>query len=179
MDLKTPRNRESSQEKYRKKRLDQGFVRFEIQVRAQSKQRFEEMASVLAEEYDAPWDPRQRKAMARADVFDEVTKGVTNEFFALKATVSALKQEVRALAPNFFVSGNNRTPLPSAIDSLPDNPKELKLILAKIYREAQSAKRESKESVRKANQFERLYNTSYEENEALLKKIRAIEEAEL
>lgn len=163
--------RDKAQKKYRKSRLHQGFVRYEIQVKAEAKAKFEELVQAAADEYDAPWDKRQRMSMARAQVFEEMTQGALHEFTALKTQISALQDEVQALAPQFFVTESTNTPLPSAIQSLPDDPKHLKTILAKIYSEGQQAIRQLNEYKRRSEQYLKLYEAMSDQADALQAKL--------
>lgn len=67
------REKPNWQEKYRSKQAQKGFVRYELQVPTEAKERFEELVSEVAEEYVEPYDKRQRLAKARAQVFEELT----------------------------------------------------------------------------------------------------------
>ena len=138
-DPKNKQERQEKQTKYRHTQADKGFVRFEIQVSQKTKARFDEMVNAIADEYEAPWDERRRKAKARADLFDQLTQGIHPDFIALEKKLLALQNEIQALSPSFFKS-NDQIPLPEAIRALPDDAEQIKQILAKTYRETQSVK---------------------------------------
>lgn len=72
------------QKKYRRTRRSKGITRFELQVNAESKTRFEKLVESAADEFQKPWDKRQRMAQARAQIFDEITDGICHDFFALQ-----------------------------------------------------------------------------------------------
>lgn len=149
------------QKKYRKRQKSNGLVRFELQVNAKIKKQFDLLVEEVAEELTSPWDPRRRLSIARERVFDEITQGVRHEFFHLKDQITALRAEIRAISPNFFISDDdNQAPLPEAINALPDNPGQLKQILAKTYQELQTEKQRNIELGRKYEQFDRLYQVS-------------------
>ncbi len=157
---------------YRTSQRKKGLVRYELQVDVQAKARFEELVQAAADEFEAPWDIRRRMAKARALVFDEVTSGVTHDFFALKEQIEALKEEIKILSPSFFKSDLSlKTPLPEAIRNLPDDSQQLKSLLAKLYTESQHAKLQATEYKRKADQFESLYNASSDYNDELKRKL--------
>ena len=172
MDEKRINRNPLHQKKYRRAQKNKGLVRFELQVSAESKSRFDTLVREAAEEYPAPWDPRRRLAKARAHVFDEITQNISHEFFTLKDQIQALKAEIKALSPQFFkTSGTDKTPLPEAIRALPDDPKKLKTVLASIYQEAQYAKQETLKYQRLAEQYEELYEAASNYNEELQSKI--------
>ena len=165
--------RPNTQKKYRQSQTNKGLMRFELQVHARAKARFEEMVSAAADEVVLPWDPRRRLAKARAQVFDEITQGITHEFFALKDQIAALKEEIKALSPSFFKTNQaDQTPLPEAIRALPDEPQQLKALLANTYREAQQAKLAAKQYKRQADQYEELYETTSNYNDELKKQLK-------
>lgn len=165
-DIRTVRH-EKAQKKYRKKQANKGLVRYEMQIPKESKERFEQMVKAVAEEYEKPWDERQRMAAARAEVFNEMARDSMHEFSELQRQIKALQEEVQALAPKFFAQSNANTPLPSAIRALPDNPEHLKILLAKFFSEGQQAKRQAKEYKRRADQYEELYRVATDQNEKL------------
>lgn len=172
MDYTNELTRENAQKKYRLNQSKRGLIRFELQVSKKSKRRFDEMVEAVADEYNQPWDKRRRIALARAEVFDEITRGSIHEFTELKQQISSQKEEISALAPSFFYEKNMPVALPSAIQSLPDDPDHLKALLAKMYQEAQTAKLQAREQKRKADQFEKLYNVQYEENEKIQAQLK-------
>lgn len=162
------RPRQKAQKKYRIAQAHKGTVRFELQVQAESKARFEALVEAAAEEFEEPWDKRRRMALARAQVFDEITQDITHDFTALKHQIYALKKEVAALSPAFFKSTTQEaTPLPEAIRALPDNPQELKALLARTYREAQQAKLATQKYKRLSEQYHELYEVATNYNDEL------------
>jgi hypothetical protein len=173
INTRKPHNR---QKKYRQSQDIKGLVRFEIQLPKDVKQRFDELVEVVADEYPAPWDKRRRISKARVRVFSEITQGVSHEFFNLKDRILALKEEIKALSPNFFKTKIEKTPLPEAISALPDQPKQLKQLLASLYRGLQAAKLSAVEHKRRADQFEKLYNVSSDYNDQLKEEINLKEE---
>ncbi len=165
--------RPQTQRNYRQSQGNKGLVRFELQVNTESKARFEAMVEAAAEEFSAPWDLRQRKAKARAQIFDEITQGTTHEFFELKDQIGALKEEITALSPSFFTSDTTeQIPLPEAIAALPDDPKHLKAVLAKTHRQAQGFKQAAHEHKRQAQQFQALYDTVNKYNDELKEQLK-------
>ena len=150
-----------AQQKYRQAQANKGLVRYELQISAESKAKFESLVNAAADEYDYPWNQRQRMAKARVQIFDEITQGVLHDFQALQNQIIALKEEVAALSPTFFKSNTpDQTPLPHAIESLPDDPSKLKRLLANFYKTAKQAMTAGQEHKRRAKQFEELYNVS-------------------
>lgn len=172
LDLERP----NAQKKYRKKQANSGLVRYEIQVHNKTKQQFEQLVEVAAEEIPSPWSLRQRMAKARTRLFDEISKGVLHDFFELKEKIRGLRAEIAALAPTYFKSVDaNEVPLPEAITALPDDPKKLKKLLAITHAETQQAKLNESESKRIADQYEALYNAQTTENERLKQHLSDIE----
>ena len=166
------KRRPSHQKTYRHAQSKKGLVRYELQVSAKSKERFEAAVTAAAEEFEKPWDLRQRKAKARALIFDEITQGVVHDFFTLSEQITALKTEISALTPDFFKSDTTTVPaLPEAIKSLPDDPKELKTLLAKYYSESQRAKQKASRFEQLAKQFEKLYDASSDYCDELKQKL--------
>lgn len=163
--------RPNKQIKYRKKQLDRGLVRFEIQVEAKAKERFDEMVDAAAEEIVKPWDKRQRMAIARRRIFNEITEGLAHQFFTLKDQIDELKEEIKALSPKFFHIKDDQSPLPNAISALPDSPSQLKKLLAKQYVELQKTKSELVESKRRAKQYLDLYESISDENDRLRSQV--------
>lgn len=168
---KIKENLPAYQKKYRKAQQKKGMVRYEIQISEESKSRFERAVSAVANEYTLPYSEKIRKAKARAQVFEEMTQGITHEFQALNEKINALKAEIQALSPSFFITDlTNNTPLPEAINTLPNDPKQLKQLLSKIYLESQQVKLSCAEYKRQADQFEKLYEAVNNLNEELIKK---------
>lgn len=176
MDTILSRKRLDPQKKYRQSKATQGFARFELQVRTESKDKFEAMVDAAAEEYLKPWNLRQRRALARARIFDEIIEGSLHEFMTLKDQIESLKNEVKALSPSFFKDAlSEKIPLPEAISSLPDDPQKLKALLARIFNEVQTAKSAANRSKELADQYEKLYEASSRYNEKLSKKLKEYE----
>ena len=148
----------SPQKKYRKAQANKGLVRYEIQITEESRDRFEEMVRAVAAEYVEPFSEKRRAAKARIQIFEELTQDIVHEFFALKDQITALREQVNALAPSFFkASVNASTPLPDVIKSLPDDPAKLKQILFKVYSDLQKTKLSAAEYKRQSEQFLQLY----------------------
>lgn len=163
------------QKKYRQKQEAKGLARFEIQIPAETKAKFDELVEAVAEEYAHPHSKRQRIALARIQVFEEITQDITHEFFELKDRIQALKDEIKALSPNFFKNKTDNIPLPEAIRSLPDDPHKLKKLIAKLYQGLQVAKLSATEEKRRAKQYEALYNTTSDYNDKLRSKLNLTE----
>lgn len=174
---KIPRNQQAKrlnrQQKYRQAQESKGLVRFEIQLPANIKARFDALVEAIAEELQEPWDTRQRIALARIQVFEEITQGVTHDFTALTTEIAALKEEIKALSPTFFKShANEQIPIPEAIRALDDNPEQLKQLITKLYQGLQATKLSAHEYKRSASQFEALYEASSRYNEELKQKLQ-------
>ena len=168
MENRTKRIQPNAQQKYRRVQHQKGLVRFEIQVNADTKARFDEAVDAVADEFTKPWSLRQRLARARARVFDEMTQGIRHEFFTLKDQMTALKAEIKALSPSFFQTADKlTTPLPEAISALPDDSQQLKRLLTAQFKELQQTKLETQKYKHQAKQFEALYNAIYQQNEEL------------
>ncbi len=170
---------QNPQSKYRKLQAEKGLARFELQISAASKARFEAMVKQAAEEFDEPFDQKRRMAKARAQIFDEITRGTLHEFSHLKTIIEDLRKEVSALAPSFFIKDpNNQPPLPEAIKTLPDDPAMLKTLLAKIHRELQQTSVLAKRYEDSAKQYEKLYEATRNYNEELKRKLNITEQFE-
>lgn len=148
---------QKAQKRYRKSQASKGLVRYEIQISQETKQKFEEMVKAIADEYAEPYSEIRRMALARKEVFDQITQGSLYEFHELKQRIKSLEEEIDALAPKFFSERKDNSPLPSAIKALPDDSGHLKTLLSKFFSEGQQAKREAKEYKRRAEQYEELY----------------------
>jgi len=160
-----------AQKKYRQTQRHKGLVRYELQISEDAKVRFETLATCAAEEIASPWDPRRRLAKARAQVFDEITQGISHEFFALKDQIAALKAEIQVLSPQFFKhKTGHKTPLPEAIRALPNDPKMLKAHLAQFYQDSIQAKRDALKYKRLSEQFQELYEVSSNYNDELQRR---------
>ena len=57
MEEKSTKHRPHAQKKYRRSQSNKGLVRFELQVSADAKERFDALVNAAAEEYAQPWDP--------------------------------------------------------------------------------------------------------------------------
>ena len=168
--------RPNRQKKYRQKQNIKGLVRFEIQLPIETKAHFDELVDAVADEYVQPYDKRRRTALARIQVFGEITKSITHEFFELKDKIISMRDEIKALSPNFFKIKTDSTPLPEAIKALPDDPKRLKQLLAKLYQSLQGAKLATQQHKRRATQYEALYNAANEYNDKLKTKLNLTNE---
>ena len=62
------RSEPNYQKKYRQKQEAKGMARFEIQLPAKTKAKFDELVEAVAEEYARPHSKRQRIALARIQV---------------------------------------------------------------------------------------------------------------
>lgn len=164
------RSQPNYQKRYRKKQSAKGLTRFEIQIPAETKAKFDELVESVAEEYVSPYGKRQRVALARIQVFEEITQDITHDFFELRDKIELLREEIKALSPKFFKGKVDKAHIPEAIQSLPDDSKKLKQILSKLYKEAQASRLAATEAKRRANQFEELYNAASDYNEMLKKK---------
>lgn len=177
MDILITKTQPEKQKKYRRAQKNKGLTRYELQISAESKARFEKLVEAAADEFQKPWDKRRRMAQARAQIFDEITDGICHDFCELQNQIKALKEEITALSPNFFKSNiTDRTPLPQAIASLPDDPQHLKELLANTFKDGQAAKRAALEHKRKAEQFQKLYETVDYYNESLKEKLAQYED---
>lgn len=160
---------------YREAQQARGLVRIEFQVKPEVKARFEEAAAVEAETYTEPWDHRRRLTKARTALFEKLAAGTLHQFEQLKEENESLKAQITALSPSFFKSTHQSTPLPNAITALPNDPAQLKRILAALFQESQKAKRDLLEWKGRANQYCELYETSSNQNDELRQKIKAYE----
>lgn len=165
--------RPNDQKKYRTSQSNKGLIRYELQVKERSKAQFETLVAAAAEEYSEPWSPRQRRAKARVQIFDDITQGITHDFTALQRQIRALKEEVAALSPTFFKSdAKDSTPLPEAIRALPDDTRQLKTLLARTYREAQQDKLDTKKYKRLSEQYRELYEVATNYNDELKSRLQ-------
>ena len=171
MEENYPREQSNRQKKYRQKQNTKGMARFEIQIPVETKVRFDELVEAIADEYVQPFDIRRRIALARVQVFENITKGISHDFFHLKDRIESLREEIKALSPSFFKTETNKTPLPEAINALPDDSKILKALLARLYQETQASKLAVVEYKRRAKQFEDLYQASDRYNDELKQRL--------
>jgi SMC interacting uncharacterized protein involved in chromosome segregation len=174
MDEFRSKTNQTPQKRYRKSQTKKGLVRFEIQVEKDTKARFDRMVNTAADELVFPEGKNRRIAKARARIFDELTQQLGHNFFTLRDEIDRLKSEIKALSPAFFKDSELKNiPLPAAIESLDDNPAQLKQLLAKTYKRAQEARLAADEHKRRADQFEALYEAQQAFNEDLEKKLWA------
>lgn len=167
------RKQPDKQKKYRNKQIQKGLVRYEIQIKEETKQRIEQMVTAIAEEYDSPWDPRRRLARARNEVFEKITQDTTHDFIHLKEQNEQLKKEIAALSPTYFTSSAHvPTSLPAAVNSLPDDCAQLKSIIAQLFHDLQQSKHTAQKLKTSTDRFEKLYEASTNYNERLLYKLR-------
>ena len=158
----------SYQKDYRKKQQASGLVRYELQVPKRLKAVMEEMASEVAEEYASPRSLKQRMCKARAEVLQKATQNIRHEFFELKDRIRELTAQVTALSPSFFkTSEQDNTPIPDAISSLPDDPKQLKQLLARTYKDMQTAKVRLSQVESDSKRYLALYDLEMKESERL------------
>lgn len=148
-------------------------MRYELVVEKEDKARFETVVAAVADEYETPWNARQRLAKARRQVFKDITQGVTREFFMLTEEIQALKDEIKVLTPNFFITEKDTScALPKAIQALPDEPDVLKAILAKLYAESQAAKQKANKYEESSERHAKLYYTLQDHCDTLEKQLR-------
>lgn len=167
-----PRTRPTRQQKYRDNQDLKGLIRFELQLPQEIKERFDALVEAVAEEYDEPYDKRQRISKARTQVFDELTQEIRHDFTQLTQAISHLKEEIKALSPTFFKShANKQIPIPEAIQSLPNEPDQLKQLITKLYQGLQTSKLTAQKYKRSSEQFEALYEAENRYNEELQEKI--------
>lgn len=160
-------DKNNAQKKYRSAQANKDLVRYELQIKADSKARFEALVKAVADELDGPWDERRRLAKARTQVFDNITQNVLQQFSGLQTQIEHLKEEIKALSPSFFIDLQQSTVLPEAIAALPDDPKQLKAILAKTYAESQQAKQLAQKLKSRAEQYRQLHEVSSRYNDEL------------
>ena len=170
------RTSDNYQKKYRQKQQDKGLTRFEIQIPTKIKEQFDALVEAAAEEYVKPFSKKKRAALARIQVFDEITQNIRHDFFEMKDKILSLKEEIKALSPNFFKMKIDSTPLPEAISALPNDATKLKPLLAKLYKGLQEAKSIAAEEKRRAKQFEALYNAANDYNDKLKTKLNLTNE---
>ena len=174
--IRTLKKRPSRQHKYRQAQESKGLVRFELQLPSHIKKQFDQLVEKVADEYEEPWDKRQRVSQARTQLFEELTTDIRHEFSQLNQEIAHLKEEIKALSPTFFKTEKaEQTPIPEAIKSLPDDSTQLKQLLTKLYQELQTAKQAGLHYKRQATQFETLYEASSRYNEELQLKIKHYE----
>ena len=158
------------QKDYRKKQANKGLVRYELQIPYEVKAKIERLVAEISDEYDKPYAKRRRLALARAQLFTELTADTQHEFTQLKAQIAALRDEIAAIAPSFFIKKDSQeVPLPNAIAQLPDDPHDLKQLIAKFYHQYTAADKAMKDYKAQAEQYFKLYNALNDENDRLRK----------
>ena len=173
MDHKNHLSRPNAQQKYRRAQTRKGFIRFELQVREETKKRFDQMVHTRAQELPSPWDPRARLAKARALLFDELTQQVAPRFENLIDEITQLKAEIEALSPQFNAQNTANTAIPRPIAALEDNPQTLKQLLSQLYQENQTLKTQLNQCRRLSSQYEQLYEATARFNKDLQDKLKA------
>ena len=153
----TPPN---AQHKYRDKQTREGLVRYELQVHQDTKARFEAIVATIADELEQPYDRRRRLALARAKLLDDLVGGISHEFYTLKEQITVLKGEITALSPTFMANAGNNVSIPSIVQALPNEPQQLKQLLANSYHQQQSLQLQLKEIKRVTNQYKALYEAA-------------------
>ena len=166
--------KQQAEEKYRQSQKNKGVVRYQFQATQQSKEKFEQMATAIAAETAQPYDLRQRLAQARTQLFDDITQHTVHEFTVLTDKIATLTAEVQALSPVFNPHSTTERPLPQTIADLPNDPKQLKVLLANLYQETQQAKQQVAKYQQQAQQYQDLYNTSENYNEQLKAQIEQV-----
>lgn len=157
----------NAQKIYRENQKERGLVRYEIQVSAKSKEKFEEVVNAVSEEYVKPYDKRKRLAKARAQVFDDLTNDITHEFFELKDRLKKQAETIKALSPTFKTNDIGELIVPDTVKKLPDDPEKLKLLITKLYTETNTLKTELENVKRVSEQYRALYETVSNENERI------------
>ena len=171
--MKTPNH----QQNYRKNQAHKGLVRYELQIPKAVKEKIEQLVSAIADEYDKPYDSRRRIAMARTQLFTELTADIQHEFTQLNAQITALQDELAVVAPSFFINKQSQErPLPNAIAELPDEPTALKQLIAKFYSQLKTAEKTLKDQQTKADTYYNLYDTLTDENDRLRKLTKDYDE---
>ena len=166
------KKRPSRQHKYRQAQETKGLVRFEIQLPSTLKKQFNDLVDKVADEYEEPWDKRQRVTQARTQLFEELTQDMRHEFGTLLQEIDQLKEEIKALSPTFFKTEKaEQTPIPEAIKSLPDDPTQLKQLLTQLYQNLQATKLRAHHYQRSNEQLEALYEAANQYNEQLKQKL--------
>ena len=164
--------KQDKQKKYRNAQSKKGLVRYELQIKSESKTIIEDLVRDAADEYIEPYSERQRMAKARVQVFDEITNNIKHEFFALKDQIKALKGEIAAISPSFFKADlTDQAPIPEAIRALPNDPEQLKPLLAKFYRQLRQAIASGQEHKQKSDRFEQYYTIHRDEIDRLKQKL--------
>jgi hypothetical protein len=145
--------------KYRGSQSNKGLIRFEIQVQRSIKEDFDKMAHDLAEQYDEPWDIRQRLSKAKTQLFEEFTNNIKHEFTALKEKNKIAEDKIAFLTQSLpdFSNAPTLLNIDHRISSLPDDSKSLKNVIERMYRQLQKSALEAEAYKRKAHQYIELY----------------------
>lgn len=154
--------------KCRDKMRAKGRRYYQFQVTESTFERFEKLVEARADEMVEPFDQRRREAKARTQLFDELTQEVIHQFFLKEEQIESLKNEISILSPSFFKSNNwDKTPLPAAIDTLPDDSIALKNYLATLHIESIKDKKAFAKSKTFNEKYRGLYEAQVKENERL------------
>ncbi len=155
METQQTRKSPNWRKKYEEDQKALGRVKVNFWVDGEDYESFLTMAEAFAEEYAKPYDVKRRVAKAKLELFKKNIVGKTHDFFIQRDKIQSLKAQIRALTPNFFKTDDaDRIPLPDAIKALPDDPKTLKLLLAKIFRDRQKLKILSTELQRRLDRYQ-------------------------
>jgi hypothetical protein len=140
------RQKPDYQKKYHLSKIEQGLSRIEFFVNSKTKETFETIFKVMAEEYMHPYSEKARQSKAKTALFDQLIRGIEPRFFHMKEQIEGLQAELKAVSPAFFdlKSLSNDTPLPHTIAQLPDDPEQLKALLAHTQIQAQKAEKEAR-----------------------------------
>ncbi len=147
-----------AQRTYRQKQQERDLVRLELQVEAKFKDLFDSLVRAKANDFPDQWAPQRRIAQARRQVLQDALATTQTSFIALTEQVQQLKAEIRALSPNFFKTDAPALPLPQAIANLPDDPDQLKKVLARLYQDLVT----SRQAVNRLTESEKRYRELYE-----------------
>lgn len=150
------------QQTYRQTQNRKGLVRLEIQVSLETKKRFDEMVTMVANELEEPWDIRRRLAKARGLVFDEMTKGTIHHFDRLSQKIIALEEQLSLTSPTLSINADNTSnqKINTKVESLPDDPMLLKQNLSKIYKLAVRAQLDANKYKNESERYLELYTLS-------------------
>lgn len=151
------RSKPNYQKTYRLSQTAKGLARIEFFVNEATKSKFEELVKAIADEYMHPFNEKARRSKAKTALFEQLIRGVEPKFTHLQEQIEGLEAELKAVSPAFFdlkrVSMN--TPLPHTINQLPDDPQQLKALLAQTHIKAQKGEKEARE-------YKRLYQQQQE-----------------
>lgn len=174
MDNIKPHDIEIRKKKYRKKQIERGYSRFEIQVKIEVKRLFDKMVHATAEQLIDDYADTLKIAKAKRIVFENLVNHVKPDFLALHDRIESLKAEVAALTPNaqyFKTNEHDRTHLPEAIASLPNDPEHLKALINKFYQQSLQTLEAANQYKRRAEQQEKLYQAASDFNDVLQQRL--------